>query len=230
MSKKANLHLFKERITLTDYEMLVKELSDAIDSGTDVLTELLFGTKTPDLYSNHGTYKCGQHNRCAGLSFSEKRNFTEKRLCKCMYYRNTDCPTACDKCGFQDRFEVVGNYKITDYEVPAFYYGDGVGEIDLVISDGETYYATEVKPYKNNSETLLRMISEIMTYTEGYPTGTYKKAIAFFEKNRDNGLETDQQLEYESATPSLVNLLKKADITVFRFEEVGHKEYRICKL
>lgn len=29
-------------------------------------------------------------------------------------------------------------------------------------------------------ETLLRMIAEIMTYTDGYEEGVYKKAIAFF--------------------------------------------------
>ena len=227
MSKKANLHLFKERITLTDYEVLIKELSDAMDSEIDVLAELLFGTKKPDLYSNHDTYQYGQHNRCAGL---KGNRYTEKRLCKCMYYRNSDHPTACDKCDFQDRFYIVGDYHIADYEVPAHYYGDGIGEIDLVLSDGEVYYATEVKPYKNNSETLLRMIAEIMTYTEGYPEGKYKRAIAFFEKNRDDGIDTAQQSEYERADPTLMLLLKKAGITVFRFEEVGNKEYKICKL
>lgn len=230
MSKKANLHLFKERITLTNYETLIKELSDAMDSGTEVLTELLFGTKTPDLYSNHGTYQCGQHNRCSGLSFSKNRNFTEKRLCKCLFYRNENYPMACEKCGFPERFKVMGDYSIVDYEVPAFYYGDGIGEIDLVISDGEVCYATEVKPYKGNKETLLRMIAEIMTYTEGYPVGTYKKAIAFFEKNRDDGEKTAQQKEYEVAKSTFFALLKKADITVFRFEEVGEKAYQICKL
>ena len=118
----------------------------------------------------------------------------------------------------------------TDYEVPAFYYGDGIGEIDLMISKDNVCYATEVKPYKGNHETLLRMLAEIMTYTEGYPSGRYKKAIAFFKKNRDNGEKTAQQKEYESADPALLALLEKADITVFRLEEVGEKTYQICKL
>lgn len=226
----SNLQLFKDSITLTDYDVLINELSAAIDSGASALIKLLFGTEAPDLYDNHGVYQPGQHNHCAGLTYSEKRNFTEKRLCKCMYYLNNTHSKCCDQCAFRDRFEIVGDYQITDYEVPAYYYGDGIGEIDLIISNDDIHYATEVKPYQGNRETLLRMIAEIMTYTEGYPAGRYKKAIAFFEKNRDDGKKTKQQEEYESADPALFALLKKADITVFRFEEVSEKAYRICKL
>lgn len=225
MSKK-NSHLFKERITRTHYDALIQELSDAIDGGEASLMKLLLGTDAPELYADHGSYQDGQHNACAGL---KKDSYTEKRLCKCMYYRNSDYRTACDKCDFQDRFEVVGDYRISDYEVPAYYYGDGIGEIDLVITDGEVYYATEVKPYKNNSETLLRMVAEIMTYTLGYGD-KYKKAIAFFEQNYDNKEETAQQSEYCTIEPALMAVIKKADIAVFRFEEVGHKQYRICRL
>ncbi len=227
MGEEENLQLFKEWITLTDYDVLIKELSDAIDEGTPALTKILFGTETPDLYSNHGAYRPGQHNHCVGLN---TERFTEKRLCKCMYYLNSIHTKRCDNCAFRDRFDVVGNYKITDYEVPAFYYGNDIGEIDLIISDGNIHYATEVKPYKGNNETLLRMIAEIMTYTEGYPERKYKKAIAFFERNCDDGEETAQQKEYEAADPTLLALLKKADITVFRFEKVSEKAYKICKL
>lgn len=223
----SSLQLFKERITVTDYDVLIKELSAAIDGSTRTLTKLLFGTETPDLYSNHGTYQLGQHSRCSGLN---SQRYTEKRLCKCLYYLNSTHSKCCDKCNFQKRYEIVGDYQITDYEVPAFYYGDGVGEIDLIISKDNICYATEVKPYKGNNETLLRMIAEIMTYTEGCPAGTYKKAIAFFKENRDDGEKTAQQKEYESASPALLDLLKKAEITVFRFEEVGEKVYQICKL
>lgn len=88
-------------------------------------------------------------------------------------------PEECQKCDFpyEYRHDVIGDYFIADYEVPAFYYGDGIGEIDMVISDGKTQYATEVKPFKGNKETLLRMIAEIMTYTIGYPVGKYERAI-----------------------------------------------------
>lgn len=222
-----NSQLFKERITLSSYDLLIKELSAAIDGGASTLKKLLFGTETPELYSEHGAYQVGQHSQCAGL---KGERYTEKRLCKCMYYLNSTHSKNCAGCAFQNRFEIVGDYRITDYEVPAFYYGDGIGEIDLIITKGNIHYAAEVKPYKGNNETLLRMITEIMTYTEGYPAGRYKKAIAFFEKNRDDGEKTAQQKEYEAADPALVALLKKADITVFRFEEAGEKVYQICKL
>jgi len=228
MSNKKHQHLFKERITLSDYAERIKELSDAMDGGTTVLMRLLFGTEQPDVYDNHGAYQPGQHNNCAGL---DSERYTEKRLCKCLYYYQSSAYSKkCDHCAYQDRFEIVGDYKITDYEVPAFYYGEGIGEIDLIISKDGIQYATEVKPYKGNNETLLRMCAEIMTYTEGYPIGKYKKAIAFFEKNRDDGEKTAQQKEYEAVDSALLALLKKADITVFRFEEVGEKAYQICKL
>ena len=54
--------------------------------------------------------------------------------------------------------------------------------------------------------------------------------FAFFERNCDDGEETAQQKEYEAADPTLLALLKKADITVFRFEKVSEKAYKICKL
>ena len=90
-----------------------------------------------DEYSNHGNYKKGMHDYCSKLSGD---SFTEKRLCRCMYYKNSNHGTECEACGYRDRFKVIGDYQITDYEVPAFYYGDGIGEIDLVISDGADYY------------------------------------------------------------------------------------------
>lgn len=223
----SNLQLFKERITLTDYESRIKELSNSLDGGTAPLKKLLFGTETPDVYSKHGAYRTGQHNHCAGLG---DERYTEKRLCKCMYYLNSTHSRNCGKCAFMDRFEIVGDYKITDYEVPAFYYGDGIGNIDMIITKDGVHYATEVKPYKGNHETLLRMIAEIVTYSEGYPEGKYKKAIAFFEKNRDDGEKTSQQKEYEAADPAIFALLKKAKITVFRFEEAGGNAYQICRL
>ena len=107
-----------------------------------------------------------------------------------------------------------------DYEVPAYFYGKGIGEIDLIISDGKTQYATELKPYQGNEETLLRMIAEIMTYTIGFPSGKYAKAIAFFEG-------TKQAAEFEETIPEIRELLTKADITVFCFEKAGGKTYRI---
>lgn len=214
--------LFKDKITRKEYAVLAKELLNAIDRGEDDLKKVLIGCENPELYSSHGTYQEGGHNRCGGLKGSR---FTEKRFCKCLYYRNGKYhnPEECRKCDFVDRFDVTGNYQITDYEVPAYFYGKGIGEIDLIISDGKTQYATELKPYKGNEESLLRMIAEIMTYTIGYPAGKYAKAISFFEGTKQNA-------EFEKAIPEIKELLAKADITVFHFEKTGEKAYKICRL
>lgn len=214
--------LFKDKITKTEYTVLAKELLNAIDMGEDDLKKILIGCENPELYSSHGTYQEAGHNRCGGLKGSR---FTEKRFCKCLYYRNGKYhnPDECRECNFADRFDITGNYRITDYEVPAYFYGKGIGEIDLIICDGKTQYATELKPYKGNEETLLRMIAEIMTYTIGFPTGKYVKAIAFFEK-------TKQDAEFEKAAHEIKELLTKANITVFRFEKIDEKAYKICRL
>ena len=227
MAAKKNTELSKDRITKSSRKEMTKELITAINTGNEAVHKLLFGSTDIDEYSNHGKYKKGMHEYCSKLSGD---SFTEKRLCRCMYYKNSNHETECELCGYRERFKVTGDYQIIDYEVPAFYYGDGIGEIDLVISDGVDCYATEVKPYKNNKETLLRMIAEIMTYTDGYTEGVYKKAIAFFEKNCDDGSFTSQQREYDEKELETSELIKKADITVFRFEIAGENEFRICRL
>lgn len=156
MATKKNISLFKDRITKSSRKEMARELITAIDTGSNAVHKLLFGSTDIDEYSNHGNYKKGMHDYCSKLSGD---SFTEKRLCRCMYYKNSNHGTECEACGYRDRFKVIGDYQIIDYEVPAFYYGDGIGEIDLVISDGADYYATEVKPYKNNKETLLSKLA-----------------------------------------------------------------------
>lgn len=227
MAVKKDIRLFKDRITKTSRKEMARELITAIDTGNDAVHKLLFGSTAIDKYCNHGTYKKEMHNHCSKL---RGESFTEKRLCRCLYYKNSNHETECEACGYREQFQVTGDYQIIDYEVPAFYYGAGIGKIDLVISDGVYNYATEVKPYKNNKETLLRMIAEIMTYTDGYKDGVYKKAIAFFESNCDDGSITSQQKEYEEKEIEISELIKKADITVFRFELVGENKFRICRL
>lgn len=213
------MRLFKDTINKTDEAALARKLIDAMEAGEDALKKLLLGTGEPDAYAVHGSYREGGHARCGGLA---SEAFTEKRLCKCLYYRNSEHPKACDKCDFQDRYDIVGGYRITDHEVPAFYYEKGIGKIDLIISDGGKDYAAEVKPYKGNDETLLRMIAEIMTYTLGYPEGKYERAMAFFE-------DTPQEKEYQTLMPEIKTLLQKARVTVFCFKKEGNGAYRICK-
>jgi len=221
------MKLFKERCKrYEDKDNLINELLTAIDKGDEALKILLFGEANPDEYS--GKYKLGDHKNCTPV---EGYHDEERTLCKCMYYFNSNHSKNCDTCLNNDKqYSVSGDYEIIDYEVPAFYKPTGVGNIDLIIREKSTnvLYATEVKPY-DSTEFLLRMIGEIITYT--YGDDTYKRAIAFFEKKRGtDGDVTHQQKEYDKADRGIMNLLKKLDITVFRFEEVGQKGYKICKL
>lgn len=211
--------LFKDRVNDSNYLKMIDELEQAISNGNEALKQLLFDSVEPDLYINHGSYKAGQHNRCGGF---DNKAFWEKRLCKCLYYMNSKYRIAneCEKCQFPERYAITGSYKITDYEVPAYYYGSNIGKIDLILND---IYATEVKPDKNNEESLLRMVAEIMTYTLGFPKGQYKNAIGFFEN-------TPQEEEYLLRDPSMMRLLEKAEITVFCFKKKDKSTIEIFKL
>ncbi len=218
MSK--NRELFKEQITKGNERMKAAELCAAIDAGEEALLQLLFNTTAPEKYQ--GIYHKDLHNRCSGTNTNR---FTEKRLCRCLYYGNSGHEKDCENCGYKaNKKAIAGEYRITDYEVPAFYDGPGIGEIDLILERDGQKYAVEVKPPKGNYETLLRMIAEIMTYTMGYPAGEYQKAIGFFEG-------TDQEKEYQVISPEVRALIEKANITVFHFREtVSGEAYTICKL
>lgn len=161
----------------------------------------------------------GNHTECKGTS---TETLTEKRICRCLYYRNSNHTKHCDSCKYQQgRCGIEGDYRIKDYEVPAHYDGKGIGEIDLLIEGPDGIYATEVKPPQGNSECILRMIAEILTYTLDSDKG-YKKAIAFFEN-------TPQSEEYCNLTPKVKKLLMRADIAVFQFVKSGNS-YTIQKL
>lgn len=107
----AKKKLLKDRINKTNNVALAKELIHAIEAGEDALMELLLGTTEPELYSAHGSYKEGEHSHCGGL---KKDAFTEKRLCKCLYYKNGKYrdPEECRKCDFPHayRYGIIGDY------------------------------------------------------------------------------------------------------------------------
>ena len=211
--------LFKERARKKSFsEQLTRELVAALGGTAEDLTSLLLGIKgTPVLYSEKGEYKDGDHAeiQCKGFD-SGPLEQREKRLCKCLYYFNNNRTQNCDSCQFHDRYKLKG-FSIIDYEVPSFYYAPKIGEIDLVIKYENENYATEVKPYAGNEEPLIRMIAEIMTYTDGYED-KFKKAIGFFENS-------PQHDEYKAlpADSKLKELLDAAQITVFLFKRDTRK-------
>ena len=216
MAKETGGIRFKDRIRKAyseeQAEQILKVLNDS-----EKLRDLLLGTAKYWKYS--GNYAVGNHTECKGTTTERP---TEKRICMCLYYRNRGYTKHCDTCKYQQgRRGITGDYNIIDYEVPAHYDGEGIGEIDLLIEGPEEIYATEVKPPQGNSECILRMIAEILTYTLDSEKG-YRKAIAFFEN-------TPQSEEYSKLTPKVRQLLISADIAVFRFVKSGDS-YTIQKL
>lgn len=131
---------------------------------------------------------------------------TEKRICRCMnYYKSKS--EQCKNCKLERKYRNNSQYKVIDYEVPCSSVMAGIGGVDLMLEKGNKQYAVEVKP-PNSHESLVRMISEILTYTLDLPE-KYKDAnpaIAFFEQT----------------SPTKSNRYKVADSTQFRY-------YKICK-
>lgn len=159
---------------------------------------------------------------------------TERRLCKCLYFTNTEnkVKTKCDVCALKDRqsegyhAKVIGNFKAIYYEFVPTNKGKGIGNVDLILADESFAYLTEVKPPKGNDETLLRMLLEIETYYRVTVKGKqYKKvvgdkplrkAILFFK-------DSPQYMAYYDPTCGVntKELLKKFGITVFCAEFTG---------
>lgn len=232
--------LFKDRITKRrydaepkdfaierQYEKQIDQLLRALQDGDDALKRLLLETAEPREYTQRGKYSLGKHDKdtCSGVTGSGQE---EDQLCKCLYFYNRaggrPAPAKCEKCASPRQYTLVGPYRIMDYQVPAHYDVPHVGKIDMVLTDGLTPpYATEVKPPKGNTERLLRMVAEILTYTLGTPETQYQRAIAFFENSPQNE-------EYEKPAPRFQELLVQAGITVFRFEARGEGAFEICKL
>ena len=125
------------------------------------------------------------HSKCDFMTSEKDSNkATEKRICRCMKYYNQE---KCNECEFEQKMYLQNSdrYEVVDYEVPMDYVMKNIGGIDLEIKDRKTgiIYATEVKP-ENSNETLVRMIAEILTYTIGKVTDTYKPAICFFYNSK----------------------------------------------
>lgn len=174
---------------------------------------------------------------------------TEKRLCRCLYYTNTDkVEKACDDCPLKDktkegyRNKIVGDYKIVAYEYVPINKGKSIGNVDIILADDNYAYLTEVKRPTGNSESLLRMLLEIETYyrmtelqkvrskesgkepdyeqIEGIGKKELKKAILFFKGSiQDSDYHNDKFSQYTKL------LLKDNDVTVFCAEVKDNKVY-----
>lgn len=122
------------------------------------------------------------HNSCDFSSVSPER-VTEKRICRCWnYYNKPNHDEKCNSCPFQFKKKNVGGIEIVDFEIPTKFNIAKLGGIDWLLKDGDKFFATEVKPPKS-TETLVRMISEVLTYTVD---SEYKPAICFFNGSKQH--------------------------------------------
>lgn len=215
--------LFKDRLHKSETSAQAQQLIDAINIDNESVKKLLFNTASPKEYG--GKYILGNHRKCNGFHDDKDPNCTdEQRICKCLYYKASNHSKVCSDCSYCNYPQVEGRYKIVDYEVPSKYRAKGikVKNIDLVISDGINLYATEAKPPREDSpESILRMISEIITYT--IDDSRYKKAIIFFENS-------PQDKEYKTLHPKVKELILLADIIVFKIFKNDRGNFEICKL
>ena len=131
-----------------------------------------------------------EHIRCDFSAVSPKR-VTEKRICRCWnYYNKPIVNEECNDCQFKFKKKNAGSIEIIDFEVPTEFNIANLGGIDWLLKDGDEIFATEVKP-PESTETLVRMIAEILTYTID---SEYKPAICFFADSKQH----DDYNEYKN--------------------------------
>lgn len=132
-----------------------------------------------------------EHTVCTMSESSSQERVTEKRICRCWNYHNKANNDYCEQCQFGFKRKNVGAIEIVDYEVPTVFSMEQLGGIDwLLKKHGETI-AAEVKP-PNSTETIVRMIAEILTYTIGT---NYTPAICFFKTDMF-GNPSKQYIDY----------------------------------
>lgn len=135
------------------------------------------------------------HTRCS-LEPENAQKVTEKRICRCWNYYNKFCHMIkCGVCEFEFKRTNVGDIQILDYEVPTEFAMEKLGGIDWILDDVGQTLAAEVKP-PESTETIVRMIAEILTYTVGT---SYTPAICFFKTTREGHLskQCEDYLNYK---------------------------------
>ncbi|MBR5201985.1 MAG: hypothetical protein IKW45_01865 [Clostridia bacterium] len=146
------------------------------------------------------------HNSC-DFSLKNPKPVNEKRICRCWnYYNKQNRDEKCKSCPFKFKKENIGDIKIVDFEVPTKFNIAKLGEIDWLLKDGDEIFATEVKP-PESTETLVRMIAEILTYTVD---SEYKPAICFF-----NGSKQHHDYDQYKDNADFQYIIKQTGIRVF---------------
>ena len=214
-----------------------------LNEGIDIVETLLQGItvnreKIRDFNYEHETNDCS----------CDTSTRTEKRLCRCLALYSKENEN-CQKCQlFNNEFfgKKIKNAKVIDYEIPVTGDGkDGIGKIDLLFKydeDGKIYF-TEVKP-QWNTETILRMVAEIITYAEllkrhcsevnsaaeefrrkyNVPVTDCQKAILFMENSKQQRFWTDEKYKYY-VSDRLKKIIKEQNIAVFCLCMSGNNYY-----
>ena len=141
------------------------------------------------------------HTQCTMPDAANQTQITEKRICRCWNYYNKGSNVQCNDCKFGFKRKNVGDIAIVDYEVPTVFSMEQLGGIDWLLKKENDVIAAEVKP-PNSSETIVRMIAEILTYTIGT---NYIPAICFFKTNM-----------YGNLSKQYVDYIKVKDSDAFR--------------
>ena len=132
-----------------------------------------------------------EHKVCTMPESNSQERITEKRICRCWNYFNKADNGYCEQCQFGFKRKNIGNIAIIDYEVPTVFSMEQLGGIDWLLKKENDIIATEVKP-PNSSETIVRMIAEILTYTIGT---SYIPSICFFKTDMQ-GNPSKQYIDY----------------------------------
>ncbi len=152
------------------------------------------------------------HSRCTMTESDNQEHITEKRICRCWNYLNKEASNQCTECGFKFKRKNVGTIEIIDYEVPTAYSMEQLGGIDWILKKDNEFIAAEVKP-PNSSETIVRMIAEILTYT----IGTFHTPAICFFKTDMYGDPSKQYVDYikHKDSKSFQAILQSTGLRVF---------------
>ncbi len=154
-----------------------------------------------------------EHIACDFNKNDDPKKTTEKRICRCLCYYNKDSHIQkCSECDFTFKKKNIGSIHIVDYEVPTLFNTKGVGGIDWLLCNDQELIATEVKP-PDSTETLVRMIAEILTYKIGT---AYRPAICFFKHTKDKIKLSKQCQDYIKIkdTDEFHTIVKKTKLKV----------------
>ena len=189
----------------------------ATKENKDVLREVFLPDSQLSVPKSKGTkLHYPKHEYCSSISKTDSTRLNEKRICRCMFYYGKR-PLKCQNCLLINKWQNVGKIEVTEYEWPTIQVYNETGGIDLIL---DNKYAVEVKPV-DSTETLTRMIAEILTYTLDCAK-EYKPGICFFEgskqmedfeKYRSN---SDFQYILKYVRPFFIKIIERGNIIKYK--------------